>query len=241
MYGPRRGRAGPSTGGRSRPTTSSGPSATARARPPRRRSTARVAALDLLLGADQSCHGDRLLDLGIGAAAAEVSGHRVPDLLRGSGTGSPRRARPPRRSGRACRSRTGARRPGRTPRRADGRAAPRSSSPRGRRRCDERDAREHRDAVELHGARAAVTLAAGDLRPGQAELVAQDVGERAADRRVDRLVVAVDVEAQAPDVTAMMSARWTRRNVAGACVAARRRPRSRGACARGRARSSGAR
>jgi hypothetical protein len=49
----------------------------------------------------------------------------------------------------------------------------------------ERDAGEHRHAVELHRARAAVALAAGDLRAGQPEVLAQRLGERAPDRGVD--------------------------------------------------------
>ena len=40
-------------------------------------------------------------------------------------------------------------------------------------------------AVHQHGAGAAVALVAGDLRPGQPEVVAQGLGERRADRRVD--------------------------------------------------------
>ena len=41
----------------------------------------------------------------------------------------------------------------------------------------ERDARERRDTVELDGARTAVSLAAGDLRAGEREVFAQDLGE----------------------------------------------------------------
>jgi len=41
----------------------------------------------------------------------------------------------------------------------------------------ERDARERRDTVELDGARTAVSLAARDLRAGEPEVFAQDLGE----------------------------------------------------------------
>ena len=61
---------------------------------------------------------------------------------------------------------------------------------------DERDAGEHRHAVQLHGAGTAVTLAARDLRPGQAEVLAQRLRERASDRRVELVVVTVDAEAR---------------------------------------------
>ena len=57
---------------------------------------------------------------------------------------------------------------------------------------DERDAREHGHAVELDRAGAAVALAAGDLRPRQAEVVAQGLRERPPDRSVERVVVSVD-------------------------------------------------
>ena len=80
--------------------------------------------------------------------------------------------------------------------------------------------REHGHAVELDGARAAVALAAGDLRPGQAEVLAQRLGERPADRRVERVVVAVDAEHQALAVTARMLARWTSRKAAAPCCGA---------------------
>jgi hypothetical protein len=59
---------------------------------------------------------------------------------------------------------------------------------------DERDAREHRDAVELDRAGAAVALAAGDLRAGQAEVGAKRPGKRLPDRRVDAVAVAVHDE-----------------------------------------------
>ena len=52
---------------------------------------------------------DRALDLRVGAAAAQVPGHRRADLLLRRGARSSRAARSPRRAGRACRSRTGAR------------------------------------------------------------------------------------------------------------------------------------
>ena len=59
-------------------------------------------------------------------------------------------------------------------------------------RVDECDAGQHRHTVELDGAGAAMALAAGDLRPRQAEIVAEDVSERAPDVRVERVVVTVD-------------------------------------------------
>src|SRR5438105_1200074 len=60
--------------------------------------------------------------------------------------------------------------------------------------ADERDAREHRDAVDQHRARAAMALAARDLRAGEAEIFAQHLRERAADRSVDLVTAAVDLE-----------------------------------------------
>jgi hypothetical protein len=44
-------------------------------------------------------------------------------------------------------------------------------------RVNERDARERWDTVELDGARTAVSLAACDLRTGEPEVFAQDLGE----------------------------------------------------------------
>jgi hypothetical protein len=44
-------------------------------------------------------------------------------------------------------------------------------------RMHEHDARERRDTVELDGARAAVSLAARDLRAGEPEVFAQNLGE----------------------------------------------------------------
>jgi hypothetical protein len=62
-------------------------------------------------------------------------------------------------------------------------------------RVHERDAAEGRDAVELDRARAAVTFAAGDLRPRQAEVLAQRLGQGAADGCLELVVVTVDAEA----------------------------------------------
>ena len=62
----------------------------------------------------------------------------------------------------------------------------------------ERDAREHRHAVELHRAGAAVPLAAGDLRAGQSEVLAQGLGQGAADRGVDLAGRAVDLQLKHP-------------------------------------------
>ena len=49
----------------------------------------------------------------------------------------------------------------------------------------ERDARERRHAVDLHGAGAAVALVARDLRAGEPEPLAQHVRQALAERRVD--------------------------------------------------------
>src|SRR5438445_8439932 len=59
---------------------------------------------------------------------------------------------------------------------------------------DERDARERRYAVDQHGARAAMALAARDLRAGETEILTQHLCERAADRSVDLVAAAVDLE-----------------------------------------------
>ena len=75
-------------------------------------------------------------------------------------------------------------------------------------RVRERDAGEPRHAVDLDGAGAAVALVAGDLRPGQPELLAQDVREARPDRRVEDVLAAVDRQPQLAhaDVTATVSA-----------------------------------
>ena len=100
----------------------------------------------------------------------------------------------------------------------------------------ERDAREHRHAVELHGARAAVALAAGDLRPGQAEVVAQHA-RRASGRPAasTRYAAAVDAE-----LKHRSSPRGCRRGGRagtwrGSRAAGRRSSSSSGSVARGRA------
>jgi hypothetical protein len=137
---------------------------------------------------------DRLLDARIGAAAAEIAGHRMPDLLR-------RRLRVRghergRRDDLAWGAEAALERVG-----ADERADERMVAEALDRRhlsvahgVDERDAAERRRAVELDGARAAMALAAGDLRPRQAELVAQRLGQRLADRCLELVVVAVDAQ-----------------------------------------------
>ena len=58
----------------------------------------------------------------------------------------------------------------------------------------ERDARESRHPVELHGAGTAVSLATRHLRAGEAEVLAQDLGERPPDGRVEGVRLAVDVQ-----------------------------------------------
>src|SRR5439155_22618594 len=55
----------------------------------------------------------------------------------------------------------------------------------------ERDAGQRRHAVELHGAGTAVSLATRHLRPGEAEVLTQDLGERPPDRRVEGVRLAV--------------------------------------------------
>ena len=56
----------------------------------------------------------------------------------------------------------------------------------------EQQARAHGDAVELHGARAADAVLAADVRPGEPELVAEEVGEE--EPRLDVLAVAPAVD-----------------------------------------------
>jgi hypothetical protein len=75
-------------------------------------------------------------------------------------------------------------------------------------RVREGDARESRHAVDLDGAGAAVTLVAGDLRPGEPEPLAQDVCQARSDRRVEDVLAAVHRQPQLVhvDVTATVSA-----------------------------------
>ena len=61
-------------------------------------------------------------------------------------------------------------------------------------RVDEGEARQHRDAVELDGAGAAVAFVAGNLRPRQPELVAEHLGEGGADLGLDRVPLTVDAK-----------------------------------------------
>src|SRR6185437_4510070 len=126
---------------------------------------------------------NRLLDLRVRAAAADVSGHRVTDLLAGRlGV---------RRDERGCRDDLA----GRAEAALDGVGADERldervlAEPLDRRhlavdRVRERDAREPRHAVDLHGAGTAVALVAGDLRPGQAELLPQNLREARPDGSV---------------------------------------------------------
>jgi hypothetical protein len=65
-------------------------------------------------------------------------------------------------------------------------------------RVHERDAAQNRDTVELDGAGAAMALAAGDLRPRQAEIVAQRLRERPPDRRRELVRLPVDAELRQP-------------------------------------------
>ena len=75
-------------------------------------------------------------------------------------------------------------------------------------RVREGDARETRHAVDLDGAGTAVTLVAGDLRPGQSQLLAEDVREARPDWRVEDVLFAVHGEADFAHVavTATVSA-----------------------------------
>jgi hypothetical protein len=59
---------------------------------------------------------------------------------------------------------------------------------------DELQAGEDRNAVDLHGARPAVTLVAGDLGAGQPEVLAQNVSERCPHRRFHLVALAVDAQ-----------------------------------------------
>ncbi len=56
----------------------------------------------------------------------------------------------------------------------------------------ERDAGEGRHAVELDGARAAMSFTASDFRPCEAQVLAQNLRERSPDRCVERVPLAVD-------------------------------------------------
>ena len=157
-----------------------------------------VAAFDLLLGLDQPCHDAIASSIfGIGAAAAEVSRHRVPDLLRRRrGVGGDERRRRDDLAGsaeaaleRVC---------------PDERVHHRMvAEPLDRRHLtvdpvDERDAGEDGDAVDLNGAGAAVALVAGDLGAGHADVLAQPLRERAADRRIELVRPAVHAQLRHP-------------------------------------------
>jgi hypothetical protein len=60
----------------------------------------------------------------------------------------------------------------------------------------ERDARQRRHAVDEHRARTAMPFAARDLRARQRQLVAERLGERGPDLRVELVDVVVDVKLQ---------------------------------------------
>src|SRR5205085_1267738 len=184
------------------------PPATARADPPRRRATPprSVPRPPSRCGSALPTE-NRLLDLRICAAAADVSGHRVTDLL-ASRLGV-------RRDERGCRDDLA----GRAEAALDGVGADERldervlAKPLDRRhlavdRVRERDAREPRHAVDLDGAGAAMPLVACDLRPRQAKLLSQDVRETRPDRSVEDVLAAVHGEAQLAhvDVTATVSA-----------------------------------
>src|SRR5947208_12448314 len=185
---------------------------------------------------------DCSLDFRIRPAATEIAGHRMLDLLcarlrirreqRGGGDDLPRRAE-------TALGRVG------LDESLDERVLPQpldGSHLAFADRVDKRDAGEHRHPVELHRAGAAVTLAAGDLRAGQAEVEPERLGQRAPHGRFELIGVAVDRELNqtyAPSfavvafvlatrllrvcvlctgsavsgVTARMSARWISRNV----------------------------
>ena len=123
-------------------------------------------------------------DLLVAGAAAEVAREGLADLVVASDAASARAGPRPRRRGPACRSRI-ARRPPRGMPAAHGAADRRR---RGLRPCHvvavglrrEHEAGTDERAVEQHRARAALTLLAGVLRPGHAELLAQREEERLA-------------------------------------------------------------
>ncbi len=132
-----------------------------------------------------------LLDARVRAAAADVAGHRVPDLV----NGRIRIGRDQRRCrddltgcAEAALHRVGANE--RVDERMVAQAFDRRHLP--AYRVCERDAREHRHTVDLHRARTAVTFVARDLRPGEADPLPQDRREAHADRSVERMSLAVD-------------------------------------------------
>ena len=127
---------------------------------------------------------DRVEDLLVARAAAEVAGERLADLGVASATGCAPAGRAWRRSGPACRSRTARRRPRGTPP-APGAARPRrraldghDRAPLGLPRRDQ--ARAHEHAVEVDRARAALALLARVL--GARAAAAARAARRAATR-----------------------------------------------------------
>src|SRR5207237_1492265 len=155
---------------------------TTRARLPRRRSTAPCSCLRPLFRYGSASPREYcLLDLRISAAATEVARHRVPDLVGGGlGTGldeSRSRDDLARRAEAALKS-------VRADERVDEWMLGQAFDRRHLAVADcvgERDAGEHRHAVELHRAGAAVPFAAGDLGAGQAEVEPQRIRERPLD------------------------------------------------------------
>src|SRR4029077_4667091 len=119
---------------------------------------------------------DRLLDSRIRAAAADVSGHPMPDLVHGRvGRRSDERRGGYDLAGRAepALHRVG------LDECADERMVTQTLD-RGDLTVDvvgERDARQHRYAVDLHRARSAMPLVARDLRAGEAKLLAEELRE----------------------------------------------------------------
>ena len=134
---------------------------------------------------------DRLDDLLVAGAAAEVAGEALLDLGPGRVRGRARAAPAPRSAGPGCRTRTGRRRCRGTPAWSGW-----SRSPVGQ-ALDGRDRRavgldgEHQARVDAHvvdqdGARAALADEAALLRAGQPEVVAQHLEQGVVGRDLDR-------------------------------------------------------
>ena len=168
---------------------------------------------------------DRVQDLLVAGAAAQVAGQRLADLGVGRRRLAGRAGRAPRRSGRACRSHTGPRRPRRTPR-CTGSSRPPAASPStvttSRPSAWPAATRQAQtgSAVEVDRARAALALLAGVLRAGQAEPLAQHVEQALARPHVVGLRGLPVDRAGAPSSAAPLQAqvqRVRRASTASAC------------------------
>ena len=143
---------------------------------------------------------DRAQDAHVRAAAAEVRVHVPPDLgRRRRGIRFEQRLRAHHHAGDAVAALRGLLFDERALHRArDSPRVPRPSTVFTLRPCERRDrreAREHRAAVDHHGARAALAQAAAELRAVQLQVVAQHVQERRRGIGVDLVRLAVDVRA----------------------------------------------